>query len=64
MISISIEEKANHSTLFTAVFAQSIEALVLADKFADDNLILPALLQVLEHSKAEFKVKNLDSPME
>ena len=62
--SMAVDNNANHSTLFTAIFAQSIEALVIADKCADDNLMPPAIFKLLEKSNSDFNIKYLHTPIE
>lgn len=51
-------------TLFTATFADTIEALVLADNGSDDNLLPPDMLKKLLQCKPDLKVTLLDNPIE
>ena len=61
---MAVDNNANHSTLFKAIFAQSIEALVLVDYCTDENLMPPAIFQLLEKSNSDFNIRYLDTPIE
>lgn len=60
MKSMSIDKTADYSTMFTAVFAQSIKAVLLAENWTENNWMPLAISQMLEQSETNFKVKNID----
>ena len=53
----------NHSTLFSATFYETVEAVVLADPGSDDNLMLPRVFRKILLANKDAKVENLAQPI-
>lgn len=64
MKSMAAKDYENHSTLFRSKFLQSVEAEVLADNCADDNLMPPAIFESIRNTVPGLEVKPLREPME
>ncbi len=53
-----------HSSLFTGIFCDSIEAVVSADNGSDDTLMPPHILRAIIQADTNTMVVDLDTPVE
>ncbi len=63
-ISMMLETSNCNSSLFTCIFCDSIEAIVMADNGSDDNLIPPHMLRAMFRADTSTMVVDLNAQVE
>ncbi len=63
-ISMMQENTNYHSSLFTGIFSDSVQAVVMADNGSDDNLMSPHVLRKIVVADPNIVVVGLPTPLE